>query len=390
MTCTSPGSLRSWANHIDGSVALINLRGADLLKSEYGYAIFTQARSHIVSRKIPFRSKNFPNLRSLKLISCYQRETRVPPTILALSHQLSQTPDLATKVANDLLDFVSQLCELRASIKDGTITSASLIVSSLLQLDDQLLQWASARSSRWSHTLVFDSNQPDNIYDDSYAIYQAYWIAGTWNLQRTSRIFVHESILLQLDKLLLTAQHQTWPGSNIKSLLHQRTKSLAVILETSSEICASVPYLLGHDRTYDEQLTNPAPAASGYFLLPSLFLAGSTIGIPTNMRVYALGRLKYVGHKLGIHQALLLARTLEAKMEEGAVEGLLKQSNRGMCEGSWGGVDGGIVEDRLFCGDDNKHTDEEEFGGRFARYMGNWETELGPMVEMRDEMVEVI
>lgn len=40
--------MKSWTNHIDGIIALLNLRGEDLLRSEFGVEIFTQARSQIV------------------------------------------------------------------------------------------------------------------------------------------------------------------------------------------------------------------------------------------------------------------------------------------------------------------------------------------------------
>lgn len=41
-------SLKAWTNHVDGSIALLNLRGTGLLDSEFGSAIFTQARTQIV------------------------------------------------------------------------------------------------------------------------------------------------------------------------------------------------------------------------------------------------------------------------------------------------------------------------------------------------------
>jgi hypothetical protein len=303
---------------------------------------------------------------------------------------LSQSSDPTCRVANDLLDLVSQLCELRASIKDHSIPTAPIAISSLLSIDDQLLHWASELSSRWDHTIVFDSTQPDAIYEDCYAIYQTHWIAGTWNIQRAARIFVQETILAELDKMTLIIQHQALPDrTTLKSLLDQRTKSLAAISEMASEICASTPYLLGHDRPYDEQLNNPIPAACGYFLLPSLYLAGSTMGISTSMRMFALGRLRYIGYKLGIQQALLTAGILEARIEDGEVERLPSQMNRGMCEGSWGGADEGTVEE---CGNDGEDVCEEEIGGRFAHYLGKLGDERGMMVELEDEIerVEVV
>ena len=271
------------------------------------------------------------------------------------------------------------------------LTSAPLIISPLLSLDGQLVQWASERSSHWDHTLVFDSTQSDTIYDDSYAIYQNYWISGTWNIQRMSRVSVQEAVIIQLDKMLLTTQTQTQPTSiELKDLFIQRTRALAVIYEMSSEICASVPYLLGHDKSYVEQLTNPAPAACGYFLIPSLFLAGSTMGVPNSMRIYVLGRLRYIGFRLGIQQAVLLAGILETRIEEGGVEALPRQVNRGLCEGRWGGEDEGNSDSGHSGGEGGEDVPVDEIAGRFATYMGDWEKRMGFTADLGVEMVEVV
>lgn len=45
-------SVKAWTNHVDGSLALLNLRGADLLDSEFGFAIFSQVRIPVVSHAL--------------------------------------------------------------------------------------------------------------------------------------------------------------------------------------------------------------------------------------------------------------------------------------------------------------------------------------------------
>lgn len=305
-------------------------------------------------------------------MSCYQREAHVPPIVLDLGHQLSQTQDLSCRIANDLLDSVSQLCELRASIKDRSLINPPTIITSLLNLDAAVVKWAAERASRWDYSTVFDSTKPDLIYDDSYSVYSTYWIAGTWNIQRGTRVFVQEAILAQINALLTKPQSTT----TTLLLLSQRSRSLATISELASDICASVPYLLGHDKPYHEQISNPAPAVCGYFLVTSLYLAGSTIGVPRSMRFYVLGRLKYIGHVLGIQQSLLLAEILQRKIELGKeeeMEGLPRQFQSGPCrdrgeeqesERDW--------EPRVGLGAEDEDPNCD-FGGRLAGFPGSWE-----------------
>ena len=155
------------------------------------------------------------------------------------------------------------------------------------------------------------------MYDSTYAIYHRYWIAGTWNIYRVTRIFIAEVVLTQVDTLLNLLQSPT----KTLELLTQRTKSLAIISEMASDICASVPYILGHNQPYHDQFINPPPAACGFFLLLPLYLAGSTVGVPHTMRMYVLGRLRYIGHRLGIQQSLLLEEILGGRIQACKVGG---------------------------------------------------------------------
>lgn len=52
MTANSPQSIKTWMNHINGTIALLNFRGEELLECEFGIAIFTQARIQAVSAAI--------------------------------------------------------------------------------------------------------------------------------------------------------------------------------------------------------------------------------------------------------------------------------------------------------------------------------------------------
>jgi hypothetical protein len=235
------------------------------------------------------------------------------------------------------------------------------------------VEWTAKRSGRWNYTIVFDSTKPDVIYDGSYSVYRTYWIALVWNLLRATRIFVHEAIIAQVDELLAQADGTT-PVLHLHS---QRARSLATISETASAICDSMPYILGLDKPYREQLSDPAPAACGYAMMAGLYLVGSTIGVAPSMRIYALDKLKYVGHVMGIRQALLLVDILQRKIEAGKeeeMEGLPRQFQlEELPDQDWRMEEEGKGE----LGGERELGGVPECGivGRLAGYVGNWEVE---------------
>lgn len=49
ITCTSPQSLKSWANHIHGAEAIARIRGREQLQSPMGRQIFCYLRNQLVS-----------------------------------------------------------------------------------------------------------------------------------------------------------------------------------------------------------------------------------------------------------------------------------------------------------------------------------------------------
>lgn len=231
-------------------------------------------------------------------------------------------PWVSSRIANEILDRITDLCEIRAHIKDGTLSDPMEIIERCLAVEKLTVAWAAARSTYWDHTTTFvvpgdPFYSQEDIYDGHFAVYSALWIAGTWNIYRSTRIFIHEAILTQVDILLTQSQS----AEAAMNLLSQRARSLAVIHETAADVCASIPYLLNHHKTRTEQTEDPPRAAAGYFVLTSLYLAGSTIGVPHAMRLYALSRLRYIGYRMGLGQALLLAKILAGKIEESGRSG---------------------------------------------------------------------
>ena len=149
-------------------------------------------------------------------------------------------------------------------------------------------------------------------------------VGAGWNIYRDARIVVHNSILQQLWKLIRRGELPT------SSLLQvQRAQSQSIISEMAFDICASVPYHLGNDMQTSAESGSCQTTYSAIFIIPSLRIAASWVGVPRSMKEYLLGRLSYIGHSLGIQQAIFLgnfanraldAETLETMKNAGQVQ----------------------------------------------------------------------
>ena len=51
VTCSNPESMRSWANHVNGAIAIARLRGTDQLRTKIGRKIFAIVRLQVVSHR---------------------------------------------------------------------------------------------------------------------------------------------------------------------------------------------------------------------------------------------------------------------------------------------------------------------------------------------------
>jgi hypothetical protein len=232
------------------------------------------------------------------------------------------------------------------------------------------VEWCADRTGHWLYTTIFDSSQPDVIYEGSYSVYRTNYIALVWNIFRGTRIFIHEAIIAQIDELLTQAGASTL----VLHLHSQRARSLAIISEMASAICDSAPYLLGLDRPYHKQLSDPAPAACGFSLMTGLYLVGNTIGVTHAMRIYALGKLQHIGHVMGIRQAFLLVDILQRKIEIGEeeeMEGLPRQFQmEAFPDQDWEMEDEGKGE--LGVESEMEVVPDCEIVSRLAGYVGCW------------------
>jgi hypothetical protein len=143
-----------------------------------------------------------------------------------------------------------------------------------------------------------------------------------WNAYRSSRIFAH-AIRIQCIKWLASPAQ---PESSTEWI-----QSCQVVQQMVGEICASVPFHLGSQILQggtkfagpslrgspcgDDHAQSPK-ALGGYFILWHLFSSASVDCIPDDQRRWIRGRLRYIGHNMGINQAAVLSSVSSSRSLE--------------------------------------------------------------------------
>ncbi|KAJ5259420.1 hypothetical protein N7478_012401 [Penicillium angulare] len=292
VTSRAPQDIDSWTNHIRGATALLEMRGPEQLNTEAGLRLFLHLRYQIV-------------------VSCMQRDARVPDSLLENTRTvLKLRPNEAH--SNRLVIIVGRLSNLRADIISGVITDDQQIISMASAIEAELISWLAALPAGFTyetHTKSrFDYGFQERCrglapYEDQYHVYPDLWAFNTWNQYRCARILASE--------IILTHIRQMSDSSSLKSMseefqLHCKTLR-ANIRRLAVDICRSVPYALGvHKPEFDPTLPPPDSYLGGMVLLWPLYMAGTAENATHPLRRWVVQCLRMVGFTYGLDQALAL------------------------------------------------------------------------------------
>jgi hypothetical protein len=245
-----------------------------------------------------------------------------------LISKIMNVPNLQC-LANSLLSQSAQTCRESAIVN---------LIQSAKNLDIDVSTWTKTLPATWSYTIttsinIFpDSNFPRPEFIPSQIHrYRDIYTARVWNLYRVSRLIL-QSIILRSASWLLTKL----------ALSHQDTDATSA--KRNSEglvngICASVPFLLGHDsskmklpisKDFSEQemlwpqtATEKASTSAQtgrYSLIWPLYIACSVSSISDSSREWMRLQLRRIGES-GEPLAKLLA-TSESQTLSGGAENL--------------------------------------------------------------------
>ncbi|KAJ5151742.1 hypothetical protein N7492_010037 [Penicillium capsulatum] len=295
ITSSAAKDVEVWTNHIKGATAILELRGIEQMSTETGRQLFMHLRSQI-------------------MISCLQRDVRLPESIFQYS-EFAKAVQPSDAYVHDIAIITGRLTCLRADIKAGLVMDPQEIISLASDIESELNAWHAALPSDVQFDIV-PIPQDDYLfldrcrglapYDDLYHLYPSTWAANVWNQYRCTRILLSEILLSQIR---LESEALGWFSDEA----HWRLQFLQdTIRGLSVDMCRAVPYLLCAHRDFSPDCPPPESYMGGMILMWPMFLAGIVEGPTHPQRLFALRCLRVIGHATGLEQAFAVMHIVAA------------------------------------------------------------------------------
>ena len=304
-----PQSVKAWAEHINGAMALISLRGEEQLKSDIGLRLFYQLRSQI-------------------LIGCLHRRVPVPDNVIEWS-KLARSHHGESLAENQLADILFRFNNWRANELDGYTDYRDPLknVEAALGYDNELTEWLNLFQLQFAFTTKSVESRTDEVFADYYHIYPDIFTAVIWQHYRCVRILINEIIVTQIAALyyktttsLSAGKLQVDTGTCKEMSLppefpfaNNFYASHSNLTSISHDICASVPYYLNYHlygSKWDDP-EHPPPAGFGNLLLWPLFMVGQLEAVSPMMRTWVEERMIKISEVLGVKQIGMIGKLLK-------------------------------------------------------------------------------
>ncbi|KAJ3495940.1 hypothetical protein NLG97_g3034 [Lecanicillium saksenae] len=292
-----------WGSHIVGSSTLMKNRGQEQLATGVGTSIFVAVRAQLIL---------------LAMIT-----GRVAP----LGPDWFGEGTYRDKHAAVCLQLTARTTELREKLNNYLYyqeQSGIMNTSELSQLsrdcraaDFGFVLWSQAAPEYFHYTMAtWINDEPDNLQNaealpGSVHIYGSPWLACLWNMVRCSR--------LELAGLILRCA-ALMGGPNDYRTLPEYEPLTRTCIGVVSKIVASIPYQLGWFEKHNHLLVARPQFACGENSTKSELAAAIAIwplarvqeydSSTEAQRVWAQGRLEYIGARRGIRAATLQARVI--------------------------------------------------------------------------------
>jgi len=213
------------------------------------------------------------------------------------------------KAGHMFASILKQFVALRADIKAQKLSDPLAIVTACVVIDERFRTWRAllpSSSYPTEHQVKVITNE---VFGTEFFEYESLNTASMWTSYRSVHILVHEMIA----EHLLPFSTTTSPLGSISNPSLQRQESLIAIRNLAIDMTKTVPGILGFGR--NGQLAGSARASAGLFALWPLFSIGCQENVPHQIRVWSLHRLLFIGHTMGIQQALAAAAVLRKRQE---------------------------------------------------------------------------
>lgn len=327
---TNP-SLEAWAKHVNGTVALIKLRGSDQFSTIQGVRLFAQATHAIISR-------------------CGIHGLSLPQDLVDLDAKAAIYADPCDPAWRMHAVMVA-LTDVSATWKSKNAAEPQAILTKALVLDRKAQSIFADATPAWSFETVH-TDDPHFMMTGCYHIYPSYMVAQIWNGMRSVRIMlnaiIRDTLLegfsakpplfrdqehtvqfqtstdtlyqLQLDIIASAPQHlgriprqqSLFTGNNLHGCEKSDTDSAYLFPWTHFEI--PVIHNPFHRDSSPRAQSLPMVRIYGGYSLPwAIYMAGATDVATEACRSWAVDTLRTIGNSMGMQQAIALAKNLTSQ-----------------------------------------------------------------------------
>ncbi|KAI1608211.1 hypothetical protein EDD37DRAFT_186185 [Exophiala viscosa] len=268
----------TWTRHVEGALVL-----------------FTTRPRHTSSSPLSGRLNH--HITSIISALCVQQHTRIHNSVLMFDSSGGFPVEQYT-ARNRFSLLLAAYAELRASIREGSLTDPSEIIRWASAVDGQIMSmWKELDLLAWKYDVVTTTRDIRGVYKNKYHIYPNHRIAQTWNTVRMTRISLYEIM-----------HRYAAQESELKAQCERYSQAIE---STAVEICqSSSQFLVPQGELLSRTQSRPS-IASAYFLIWPLFNSACSVSLSSPIRPFVIDRLDFIDKELKIPQARKAACMLE-------------------------------------------------------------------------------
>ncbi|KAF6232189.1 hypothetical protein HO173_009572 [Letharia columbiana] len=283
ITNNNPRSIGSWMSHINGALALVEMRESPLLQDYTGHRLSARLSTNL-------------------LISCVSANSPVPPALIKLRS------DLEPFLNKDdpkwrLSGLVVKYANLKGAIQDGCLLSFDIIARAT-ELDHEFVSLGKHMASTWLYNTTYLEEISERVFEKRYDAYPDHLVTQGWNVLRVMRILLNDIIRTH------RVSPDTGPFNNGSS---PRNSAIATgyINGIAKDICATAPQFTEHESPTPRSKTySTTQRLRCYTLLFPLYVAGLHASSTTQIKAWIIQQLRFMSDEMGIRNASVVAQIL--------------------------------------------------------------------------------
>jgi Fungal specific transcription factor domain len=276
---------RNYTAHNEGALALLELRGPELVQKEIGYLLYLQVSSNI-------------------RVSSIVNKKRTPSRLLAFHKRMIPFVDSEDPKVR-LFTILDDFAELQAVIAEDNIQHSLETACIASRLDSRCESLMDTIRDSSQFTVHISEREVPFAYGREWHTYPDAHVAQWWNAVRQSRIMLNQIILDQL-----ATAHFIDDPNILRQSLDMQISAVTAIQQAAGEICASVPQF-AQEIHQNRSKSNTAALSLVSRLFFSLCTVGDSTVVPEQMRRFAARSLWYFGTTTNFPQAIDAAKMIE-------------------------------------------------------------------------------